>query len=80
MTEKCRTCGGTVQYSAGQREPHPRPENPALVTEGCNAATPLRVEQALADDYLRALEAFQMAIAAALRISELTESAAREQP
>lgn len=59
FTETCLTCGETVQYDAGKREPHPCPENPALVIEGCNANAPLveRVEQALADyDLLTAIE------------------------
>lgn len=51
FTEKCLTCGATVRYTAGQREPHPCPENPALVIEGCNAGMDLaeRVDLALAD-------------------------------
>lgn len=52
FTATCRTCGGTVQYANGFREPHPCPENPAVTIEGCNATTGLveRVEGAL-DDY-----------------------------
>lgn len=52
FSEECHVCGKTVQYRSGVRDPHPCPENPGLVIEGCGGTRSLaeRVEQAL-DDY-----------------------------
>lgn len=52
FTQACGTCGETVEYVAGVRQPHPCPEGPALTIEGCSSSVSLadRVAQAL-DDY-----------------------------
>lgn len=55
FTTGCHACGETVQYIDGKRQPHPCPEPPALVIEGCGGGGTLveRVERALDD--MRAL-------------------------